>query len=738
MSIANNVLKRIDISSGADANYIETTTWYDGSAINDAKVSGDNVIYVKKDNKYYRRVMASDLNPKVDDINKLRNFNAYFEGQIIDLLGYYGAGDKPIVQYKFTVANFNTLVDDGGAVIKTNKGSWIAQFNKDSVDVRDYGIEIGDTNSTSIWTKLNTYCVANNKYIDLSIDVTLVFPTNTNIYTANIRGRGVTLTLDGLVWFRTDNLTNVDMSGFNVITKNNYTTLTSTNGSTNIFYNPSAVYNANRTVSYKDLTCIAEAPLYDGSNRLSGFIRDGGYNKGTYRNIVTTNISNPIITNTSASSRNHIIENITAYNFGTAIWAQGENQKVRNIKGYNTPIQATNWVNKNHPTTPRAVNGLDVVLASGNGLDISEIYGENPAERVVYVQCNDVKATDIYSLNGDGVKFVGQGYDTICKNIYIENVKLEFDSNFALTFNATCFQIYWVDNWEINNVTVNNKNTTADILLNLYSFKRNAKNVRINNVTMVGDRGVTGPLGEFTVHDVDTAGTIPYQNIEINNVKAIKSRGRSSATFNHYYNAVPTETLISNLKITNCNINYQKVSEQGDDALYRIDRIDGFEARGNSSNVRGHWVAGFPNPAPLGTYTNVFIQEDNFKATNIETCISAMNQGLNLLPGSYINFEILKGNNLKFVFKGNGLSYMDWRVSNSSNNTITATDRTFFIEAITKADAYTSCNIKTNVKTAITGVVPTTLVNYTDGGTSVSVRGDTYSGNYEFKARIFL
>lgn len=733
---ATDVIQLIDIDSKTLVNYKLNPVWYDGTPVTDLRCDGD--IFRKVDEEQYARKMIDfDLLLKINNISDLRDQNGYYEGQEITLLGYYNSGDKNPVNYKFTVTNFGSMVDDGGSVINSSRGSWIAHF-EDSVDVKDFGILSSDLNSLDKWQKLNTYCVNNNKYIYLSIDVNLVFSTNTEIYTANIRGNKSTLYLDGKVWFRTDNLLNVDISGFTVIVKNNYTTLTSTNGSTNIFYNPSAVYNASRTVNYQDLICTAEAPLYDGSNRLSGFIRDGGYDKGTYRNIVTTNVSNPIITNTSASSRNHIIENITAYNFGTAVWAQGEQQKIRNVKGYNTPIQATNWVNKNNSTTPRGVNGFDVVLASGNGLELTEMYGENPIERVVYVQCNDVKADNIYSLNGDGVKFVGQSYTSICKNIYISNVRLEFDSTFALTFNVTCLQIYWVDNWEINNVTVNNKNITADILLNLYSFKRNAKNVRINNITMVGDRGVVGPLGEFTVHDADTAGTIPYQNIEINNVKGIKSRGRSSATFNHYYNTSPTETLISNLKITNCYINYQKVSENGDDALYRIDRIDGFEARGNSSNVRGQWVGGFPNPAPLGTYTNVFIQEDNFKATNTETCISAMNQGLNLLSGSYINFEIVKGNNLKFVFKGNGLSYMDWRVSNTSNNTITATDRTFFIEAITKADAYTSCNIKTNVKTTVTGVVPITLVNYTDGGTSVSVRGDTFSGNYEFKAKIFL
>lgn len=670
---------------------------------------------------------------KVKTVSELRAFKGV-AGDVVELLGYYAEGDKPTITYSYQTA---VLTDDGGAVISNGVGSWVAKFDQDNVDVRHFGIKVGDVDSLDKWQKLNSYCVTNSKKINLTINVTLIFPSSTNIYTANITGNGSTLTLDGKVYFRTDNLLNVDISGFNVVTKNNYTTLTATNGSTNIFYNPSSTYNANRSVRYENLTCTAEAPLYDGSNRLSGFIRDGGYNSGIYRNIVCRNVSNPIITNTSASSWNHIIENITGYNFGTCVWAQGEKQKVRNIKGYNTPEQATKWVNKDNATDPRAVNGFDVVLASGNGLELSEIYGENPIERVVYVQSNDVKAWNIYSLNGDGVKFVGQAYDKICKNIYIENVKLEYDSTSLLTFNSTCLQIYWVDNWEITNVTVNNKNTTADVLLNLYSFKRNAKNVRIKNVVMTGDRGVINAVGEFASHEAETVGTIPYENIEINNVKAIKSRGRTYSTFNHYL-TTPTETLCKNIKILNCNIEYQKISESGDDFLYRFDWTDTFEARGNSSNVRGHWVGGFPASAALGSYSNVMIQEDNLKASNIEQNITAMSQTMTLLAGSYLNFEIVKGNNLKSIFKGTGLSHFDWRVVNNVSNAITATGRTFHVEVFTKAAGYTSCQIISNVKTAITGTVPTTLVNYTDGAASLSVRGDTFSGSYDFKARIIL
>jgi len=136
MSEANDILVRVDQISGANINYRETTTWYDGTTISDDKCDG--VIYRKKDGKYYRKTIANDDIPKVDNINNLRNYNGYFEGQVITLLGYYSPGDKLPLQYKFTVSNFDTTVDNGGSTIKSTRGTWIAQFGE-SVDVRDYG-----------------------------------------------------------------------------------------------------------------------------------------------------------------------------------------------------------------------------------------------------------------------------------------------------------------------------------------------------------------------------------------------------------------------------------------------------------------------------------------------------------------------------------------------------------------------------------------------------------------------
>lgn len=169
MSEANDILKRIDINSGVDINYREATTWYDGTALNDTRLDNDKIR--KLGVKYYKKTIASDIIPKVDTIAGLRTYNGYYEGQVVDLLGYYTPFDKPTIKYRFTVSNYSTYVDDGGAIIKTDRGTWIAQFNG-SVDARDYGCSSSLTDNSVIFNKL----VQDNTLNEISVKgITLKF-----------------------------------------------------------------------------------------------------------------------------------------------------------------------------------------------------------------------------------------------------------------------------------------------------------------------------------------------------------------------------------------------------------------------------------------------------------------------------------------------------------------------------------------------------------------------------------
>ena len=133
-SIANDIIKFIDVNTGEDVNYRETTIWYDGTVMNDTKVDG--VVYIKRGAKYYQKKIDKNKLLKVDTIADLRNFNGYYQGQEVVLIGYYKAGDKEPMTYKFSSG---TGLDDGGQTINTSKGKW-ELLHTGELNVEDYGV----------------------------------------------------------------------------------------------------------------------------------------------------------------------------------------------------------------------------------------------------------------------------------------------------------------------------------------------------------------------------------------------------------------------------------------------------------------------------------------------------------------------------------------------------------------------------------------------------------------------
>ena len=73
---------------------------------------------------------------KINTIADLRNTIGKEEGQIVELLGYYEAGDKEPLTYKWTLTQG---VDDGGSVINTSNGKWVLK-NQTILRVEDYGV----------------------------------------------------------------------------------------------------------------------------------------------------------------------------------------------------------------------------------------------------------------------------------------------------------------------------------------------------------------------------------------------------------------------------------------------------------------------------------------------------------------------------------------------------------------------------------------------------------------------
>ncbi|MGK6342829.1 hypothetical protein ACMGDK_11355 [Chryseobacterium sp. DT-3] len=149
---ATDIKIRIDDENGTTVNYRKNSKWYDDSAINDDRLDGK--IFGKIDGEYYKKTISKEAFLKVGTIDELRSTNGYYEGQEISLLGYYGSGDKLPVTYKFTVQNFDSLLDDGGKFIKTSRGTWVAQFDG-RANIKDFGA-VEDQTIDTIVSKILT------------------------------------------------------------------------------------------------------------------------------------------------------------------------------------------------------------------------------------------------------------------------------------------------------------------------------------------------------------------------------------------------------------------------------------------------------------------------------------------------------------------------------------------------------------------------------------------------------
>lgn len=108
----------------------------------------------------------------INSVSELREIDLN-EGEIISLLGYHKPGDKPMVLYKYTSENFDTLLDDGGSIIKTSIGSWVAEF-KNEVHTCDFGAtENNPLNPTDLAVSINR---AFNYALDNDVKKTVISP----------------------------------------------------------------------------------------------------------------------------------------------------------------------------------------------------------------------------------------------------------------------------------------------------------------------------------------------------------------------------------------------------------------------------------------------------------------------------------------------------------------------------------------------------------------------------------
>ena len=141
-SIANDIIKFIDINTGENVNYRETTTWHDGSPMSDEKVDG--VIYLKKGNKYIKRV--------VTDYADVRWFGAKGDGVDKGIGNYEGDHDAInaalrlckkvklesgtfIVKKPVVLNDGNELLIEGDAVLKLGDAANCTLLKNSHVDI---------------------------------------------------------------------------------------------------------------------------------------------------------------------------------------------------------------------------------------------------------------------------------------------------------------------------------------------------------------------------------------------------------------------------------------------------------------------------------------------------------------------------------------------------------------------------------------------------------------------------
>lgn len=99
---------------------------------NIALIDMDNLV----GNVFTKQQSMTLFSTKVNNVEELRAMKGV-PGQGVTLLGYYTSGDKQPVNYIFKTGSYT---DDGGSIIASNGGFWIAQFN-DRINALDFGVK---------------------------------------------------------------------------------------------------------------------------------------------------------------------------------------------------------------------------------------------------------------------------------------------------------------------------------------------------------------------------------------------------------------------------------------------------------------------------------------------------------------------------------------------------------------------------------------------------------------------
>lgn len=169
-TLAGDILKRVDKTTGENVNYREITTWYDGSTMTDEKVDG--VLYKKINGVFYRMQFNREGEnfisfSNMEDFRNISDFNLLllkakiFKG--VELTGYYDdfQYENPVYYY---LTN-ETYIDNGGSEIVID--SLFFKCELDKINPLFFGIKNGVSEDFSDnWIKMLSFASNKNKRID--------------------------------------------------------------------------------------------------------------------------------------------------------------------------------------------------------------------------------------------------------------------------------------------------------------------------------------------------------------------------------------------------------------------------------------------------------------------------------------------------------------------------------------------------------------------------------------------
>lgn len=643
--VVSNVKSKIDNTT---TSYSVVNTWYDGTPMDDSKVDQFGIYSKYKPTGEYLRENKpqwGELLLEVDTIEKLRALSTYYLFLIkigyykgVRLSGYYQKGDTP-APIDYNISNSNKP-DDGGSILVIGSLK-LEHLFLNGVDMFYYGAKCDSvTNDLDSYYRANLCAIANKTHVILSRSSYIVTVAPFTMGGAPLIGINKPKFIwDGNIQINVTNISNMYMDGIDFELRNNWGTNTTAFNCRSIIF--SSGTNKNRRIKYTNLTCYAIVPEENGFYRAFQLIEEAGILGGEIRNITTYNMHRSIRTDynvggMSSTSRGLKVSDLTFYNAALGLGNNTWHSTIQNIELINTPEQSKNFQPKDlNPANPPA--GFDCVLSSGSYTTYRNIRAINPIERCIYVQASNVYAENLYSVNGDGFKFVGYDETMIIENIRVFNSTWVITDDYAnLQKFMSHSQFYFVKNIWVEGVKIINQTSANNAFLMEFGSMRNyAENVTIKDVEHIGNPMAAGFM-RMALPTVPVNGSyVVYKNITIENVSFAVYRNKVNGTIlrtgdqtgvplNSWTGYSLADIIAENVTVRNCQVDN---SQRQDKSLYYYRGIRNFIAEGNSSTALLEHPSGFIDPAlanELNRQSERVSIKDSFKTNDIGLALGAV------------------------------------------------------------------------------------------------------------------